>query len=241
MINCIIADDEQLARNIIQSHVNKLAGRLTTIATCVNGMQVYDAIKNQRPDLVFLDIQMPQLTGIALLRSLQHPPPIIITTAFSNFALEGYELNVIDYLLKPVSFERFLKAVDKYETWVNPRERYTSLPLQTVETYPAEDFMHVKSDKKMVKILLKDILFIEGLKDFVKIHTTHKPVITHQTLTYFEEKLPKNRFLRIHRSFIISLERITSFSASEVTIENTDLPIGATYGKEVSKKLNEAQ
>jgi DNA-binding LytR/AlgR family response regulator len=145
-INCIIADDEALARNVILNHVSNL-DRLNTVAICTNGLEVYNAIKNTNPDLLFLDIQMPQLTGIELLRTLKKPPAVILTTAYSEFALEGYELNVIDYLLKPISFERLLKAVDKYETWLNPQHTSPHV-FQPVDIGPAEGFIYVRSKKK---------------------------------------------------------------------------------------------
>ena len=236
-INCIIADDETLARDVIQSHVSKL-DRLNIVATCANGLEAYNAIKSAKADLIFLDIQMPQLTGIELLRTIKNPPAVILTTAYPEFALEGYELNVIDYLLKPVSFERFLKAVDKYETWVNPGYIANTMPASQESMTYIEPFIYVKADKKMVKIVLKDILYMEGLKDYIKIHTSTAQVVTYQTLTYFTEKLPADNFMRVHRSFIVALAHISSFSAVELAIGGTAIPIGSTYAKEVSKKLN---
>jgi DNA-binding LytR/AlgR family response regulator len=235
-VNCIIADDEALARNIIKNHVGRLE-RLQVIATCTNGLEVYAAIKATNADLLFLDIQMPQLTGIELLRTVKNPPAVIITTAYGEFALEGYELNVIDYLLKPIPFERFLKAIDKYETWVNPGHLPQPMP-QPFAVSQGDPFIYVKSEKKMVRILLRDILYIEGLKDYVKIHMPEKQIVTYQTLSYFEEKLPAGQFMRVHRSYIVALGSIVSFSAAELSIGNTALPIGSTYSKEVAKRLN---
>ena len=235
-INCIIADDEALARDVMKNHVARL-DRLKITATCANGLEVYAALKNLKTDLLFLDIQMPQLTGIELLRTIKNPPPVIITTAYREFALEGYELNVIDYLLKPLSFERFLKAIDKYETWINPSAEHKQAAPQE-NTNKTEAFIYVKSDKKMIKIMLKDILYMEGLKDYIKICTSSIAIITYQTLTYFEEKLPGVQFMRVHRSFIVSLEHIKSYTATELTIGAKAIPIGSTYVKEVSRKLN---
>jgi len=184
-INCIIADDEALARDVMKNHVARL-DRLNLTATCANGLEVYAALKNLKTDLLFLDIQMPQLTGIELLRTIKTPPPVIITTAYREFALEGYELNVIDYLLKPVSFDRFLKAVDKYETWIDPGATNKQVAPQE-NTNNTEAFIYVRSDKMMIKIMLKDILYIGGLKDYIKIYTGSSAIITYQTLTYFEE------------------------------------------------------
>lgn len=234
-INCIIADDEVLARNVIAAYIGKLE-RLNIAAACTNGLEVYTAIKASSIDLVFLDIQMPQLSGIELLRTLKNPPAVIITTAYDEFAVEGYELNVIDYLLKPISFERFLKAIDKYETQIYPgTHQQTTQPTELINN---EAFIYVKSDKKMVRIVLKEIMYFEGQKDYVKIITVNSQIITYQTLTYFEEKLPANQFLRVHRSFIVSLAHINSYSTSALTIQSATIPVGNTYAREVARKLN---
>jgi DNA-binding LytR/AlgR family response regulator len=234
-INCVVADDEQLARGIIESYIHRL-DHLDLAASCSSGTEVYNALKGNTVDLLFLDVQMPQLTGIELLRTLNSPPPVIMTTAYREFALEGYELNVIDYLLKPVSFERFLKAVDKFEALRNPGR---VLPHPMPDTTPTEAFIYVKSEKKMVRILLKDILYVEGLKDYVKIHTADKAIITYQTLISLEEKFPANRFLRVHRSYIISLDHITAYSQVQIEIGKIAIPIGSSYGKEVLNRLEQ--
>ncbi|MDN5284283.1 MAG: DNA-binding response regulator [Mucilaginibacter sp.] len=236
-INCIIADDELLARNGIMNYASKLA-QLNVVAICTDGIGVYSAIKETNPDLIFLDIQMPHLTGMELLRTLKNPPAIIITTAYSEFAVEGYELNVVDYLLKPISFERFLKAIDKYEAWINPRLTNNLQVLPQGNLSAPDPFIYVKAEKRMVKILLKNILYLEGLKDYVKINTLEQQIITYQTLTYFEEKLPDSRFSRVHRSFIVALDHISSFSGSEVRVGTVAIPIGRTYLRDVVKKLN---
>jgi DNA-binding LytR/AlgR family response regulator len=236
-INCIIADDEALAREVIESHAKKIAA-LNVVATCNNGADVFNALKSSPVDLLFLDIQMPHLTGIELLRTLKNPPPVIIITAYREFALEGYELNVIDYLLKPVSFERFLKAIDKYQQWINPDEKEAVAPSPEVKTVD-NAFIYIKCDKKMLKVMLKDILYVEGLKDYVKIHTTAKSIVTYQTLTYFEETLPADNFIRVHRSYIISLNHIDAYSASQIEIGNAVIPIGNTFAREVMGKLRE--
>jgi DNA-binding LytR/AlgR family response regulator len=234
-ITCVIADDEPLARDVIRRHISQL-DRLHIVATCMNGLEAFTAIKNTQADLLFLDIQMPNLTGIELLRTVKNPPAVILTTAFSEFALEGYELNVIDYLLKPISFERFLKAIDKFETWVNPGN--SGVVLERGAFDRIEPFIYVKADKKMVKIFLKDIMYMEGLKDYIKIHTCNHEVVTYQSLTYFTEKLPADLFTRVHRSYIVALAHINSFSAIEINIGDAVIPIGSTYAREVGRKLN---
>lgn len=177
-INCIVADDEELARGIIEGYIRKLPQLMLT-ASCTNGTEVYNTLREQPADLLFLDIKMPQLTGIELLRTLKDPPLVIMTTAYREFALESYELNVIDYLLKPVSFERFLKAVNKYEYITNPAGRITPSVQSGNRAQEELSFIYVKSDKKMVRVLIRDIVYIEGLKDYVQLHTTDKMIITY--------------------------------------------------------------
>jgi DNA-binding LytR/AlgR family response regulator len=232
-INCLIADDEEIARGIIESYVKQL-DKLNLVAVCSNGVEVYNALEKNQIDLAFLDIQMPHLTGIDLLRTLKKPPAIILTTAFREFALEGYELNVLDYLLKPVSFERFLKAVDKYQSINNLKVIDDAIaPNKNDEAA----FIYVRSDKKMVRVSLKDILYIEGLKDYVKIHLADKAIITYRTLTYFEETLSASQFLRVHRSYIISINHINAYTATQIEIGKAIIPIGNSYLKEVAKRL----
>ncbi|WP_114941084.1 LytR/AlgR family response regulator transcription factor [Mucilaginibacter endophyticus] len=234
-INCIVADDEELARGIIERYIAQLP-QLKLVASCADGAGTFTALKNDKVDLLFLDIKMPQLSGLELLRSIKNPPPVILTTAFREYALESFEVNVIDYLLKPVPFDRFLKAIEKYESLTNPTGNID--PQTTfVNDDIKEAFIYIKADKKMVRVLLKDILFIEGLKDYVQVHTTDKKIVTHQTLNYFEEKLPLSHFMRVHRSYIIALNHIQSYSASEIEIGGRLITIGNTYAKTVLKQL----
>jgi DNA-binding LytR/AlgR family response regulator len=236
-ISCIIADDEALAREVIERHVQKIE-QLHTVAACSNGLEVFNVLKTKPADLLFLDIQMPQLTGIELLYTLKTPPAVIITTAYREFAIEGYELNVIDYLLKPVSFERFLKAVDKYESLNKPAAFQTAGAFQNAKEENSKAFIYIKSDKKMVRVMLRDLLYIEGLKDYVKVHTTAGPIVTYQTLTYFEEKLSDDQFIRVHRSYIVSLNHIIAYSATQVEVGNISIPVGNTYARDIFKKIN---
>jgi DNA-binding LytR/AlgR family response regulator len=236
-INCIIADDEALAREVIESHMQKIE-QLHLSAVCANGIEVFNSLKTKPAELLFLDIQMPHLTGIELLRTLKNPPAVIITTAYREFAIEGYELNVIDYLLKPVSFERFLKAIHKYELLRNPAQVSLESTVTINKKEDVKAFIYIKSDKKMVRVMLSDLLYIEGLKDYVKVHTAQGSIITYQTLTYFEEKLSNEQFLRIHRSYIVSLNHINAYSATQIEICKMSIPIGSSYAKEVFKKLN---
>ena len=232
-IRCVIADDEALSREVLESYITQL-DKLQLMTQCKNGLEVFKILKQQPVDLLFLDVQMPQLTGIELLRSLQHPPKVVLTTAYRDFAMEGFELNVLDYLLKPISFERFLKAIDKYES--NGMSA-ASLPQVLSFTGLAEAFVYVKADKKMVKVFLKNIFFIEGRKDYVRIKTTDKEIITYQTMNYFEETLPDVHFLRVHRSYIVALDKITAVTAAKLEIDDQEIPIGAMYQKQVWQRL----
>lgn len=237
-INCVIADDEMLAREVIQSHVSKL-DNLNLVGTCANGIEAYAVLNTQHVDLLFLDINMPQLTGLALLKTLKNPPAVILTTAYREFALDGFELGVIDYLLKPISFERFLKAINKFMNTTGLLSKIASSEQISKDQAVEPDFIDVKFNKKMIRILFKDIIFLEGLKDYVKVHTTTDTVVTYQTLSHFNEKLPIDSFLRVHRSYIVSLRHITAFSATLIEIGKTEIPIGGVYARTVSASLNQ--
>ena len=227
-IHCAIADDEQLSRDILKAYIGK-TDRLQLSAECKNGMEVFDVLNKQKIDLLFLDIQMPMLTGIELLKTMLHPPKVILVTAYREFALEGYELNVLDYLLKPVSFTRFLKAVDKY-----PEAPHEPVPANIRE---APAFIDVRSDKKTLRLSLQDIISLEGMKDYVRIQTPAATIVTHQTLQHFEEQLPKDQFIRVHRSYIIALGKVTAFTSSWVEVQGKEIPIGAYYQQQVMLRL----
>lgn len=231
-MDCIIVDDEPLAIEIIESYIKRLEG-MKLVAKCNNALKAFEILQKQSVDLIFLDIQMPKLTGLDFLRTLNNPPKVIVTTAYRDYALEGYELDVVDYLLKPISFERFLKSIGKvYKT-----EQATIS--STESKLPSEDaYIYLKADKKMVKVLLKDILYIESLKDYVRIKTSSKEVITHQTITYFEQKLPEDCFIRVHRSFIVPLNKIETFTATQIEVPGKEIPIGRLYKNQVMTFLN---
>jgi DNA-binding LytR/AlgR family response regulator len=233
-ITCLVADDEKLAREIILDYIDK-TDKLEVVAECGTGTEVFNLLLRQTIDLIFLDIQLPYLSGIELLRSSASMPPVIITTAYSEFALEGYAFNVVDYLLKPIPFDRFLKAIQKYLTLYQPSVTLPPVP-QVVNNFDLP-FLYVKSEKKMVKIYHHDILWIEGMKDYVSIYTTDRKVITHQTLNSFEETLPATTFLRVHRSYIVGLPHVTAFTARALEIGNKEIPIGESYLKIILQKL----
>jgi DNA-binding LytR/AlgR family response regulator len=235
-IQCVIADDEQLSRDILKAYIEKTA-QLQLSAECKNGIEVFDVLKSHKIDLLFLDIQMPMLTGIELLKTMHHPPKVILVTAYREFALEGYELNVLDYLLKPVSFTRFLKAVGKYP---DPVQEANPINLNTpnqINLNAPSPFMDVRSEKKTIRIALQDIVCLEGMKDYVRVQTSTTSIITHQTLQYFEEQLPKDQFIRVHRSYIIALGKVTAFTPSWVEVQGKEIPIGAFYQQQVMMRL----
>ncbi|MEO1050374.1 MAG: LytTR family DNA-binding domain-containing protein [Bacteroidota bacterium] len=234
-LKCLIVDDEPLAIEVIESYVERLEG-MEIMATCSNALEAFEVLQEKQVDLLFLDIQMPKLTGIDFLKTMKSPPKVIFTTAYRDYALEGYELDIIDYLLKPISFERFLKAINKvYQT----QPKQYSAKAQDAQTTDTEgDYIYLKADKKMVKVPLHDILYIESLKDYVRVKTPVKEVITHQKISYLEQKLPEENFMRIHRSFIVPINKIESYSASAIEVPGKEIPIGRNYKNQVLSVLN---
>lgn len=238
-MNTIIVDDEPLAQDVLETYIEKIP-ELNLVARCSNALEANEVLKSQDVDLMFLDIQMPQLTGIDFLKTLTRPPLVIFTTAYPNYALEGFELNALDYLLKPISLERFMKAVNK---------AIEQHDLQSRENNPAEssnsddpDFIFVKADKKLVKVKYDDILYIEGLKDYVIIRMDSDRVITLQTMKSLEAKMPSDQFKRIHRSYIVNLDRINAIVGNMVEViekkETKHLPIGKNYRDELLEIVN---
>jgi len=229
-LKCLIIDDEPLAQNIIENYLKNFSF-IELVAKCENALIALECIKKQKVDLIFLDISMPFISGIEFIKTLQNPPQIILTTAHKEFAIESYELNVLDYLLKPISFERFLKAINKLDI-------QSLQVIKPVTNEPENDsFIYVKSEKKNVRILLKDILFIESLKDYIKINTIDKVIITQVSISAIEQRLPDN-FLRIHRSFIVAKDKITAYTQHDLEIGKYQIPIGRNYKMIVSKKFN---
>lgn len=200
---------------------------LQLVKACANPLEAMEAMRSNSIDLLFLDVQMPELTGISFLKSLQKKPLVVLTTAYSEYALEGYELDITDYLLKPITFERFLKAVDK----VN--QRMTGpVVTEKAQQEPASTFIFVKDGTKLVKVRWDEILYVEGLKDYVTIHTKTQKVITLQRLKVLEEQLPADKFVRVHNSFIVAIEAIASIHKDKVQIGEATIPIGDSYRKE---------
>lgn len=233
-MTCYIIDDEPLAIEVLQTHLEKIS-RIEVAGSFQNAIQAFEVLQEKPVDLLFLDIQMPGLTGIKLLQSLKHPPQVIFTTAYREYAVDGFELDVTDYLLKPISFERLLKAINK----VFARKRPSYLPGNHAEKKEEESSLYVQVGKKRIKVRLSEILFIESQRDYVKIKTTRKEITVHQTIRYMEEQLPANQFLRIHRSFIIRLDKIEGWSTSDIDLPGAQLPIGRTYKSQVIKVLKQ--
>ena len=234
-IKCIIVDDEPLAIEILESYVSKIE-QLNLVGTFRNAVTAFTFLQQHPVDLIFLDIQMPKLSGIDFLKTLKQPPKVIFTTAFRDYALEGFELEIVDYLLKPIPFERFLKAVAK--VLHHPATTTPAAPKQ--EVIP-DNYVYFKVDKKMIKTKMTDVLYIESIKDYVKVKTSDKEIVTQQKISYLEESLPREQFLRIHRSFIVNLEKIDAYTATDVEIGKQSIPIGRNYKNDVMKILAKNQ
>lgn len=233
-LRCIIVDDEPLPLELLAAYAEKCP-LLQLVGTFGNPLDALAVINQQQIDLVFLDIQMPEISGVQFIQLMNEKCKVIFTTAYSNFALQGYELNVIDYLLKPITFERFLKAVKKAESLLLTPTAPDAITLTTVA---AEQALFVKSDYRIVKIFPSQILFIEGLKEYIAIHTTEGKIITLQNLKRMEEVLPLKLFFRVHKSFIIAISRIDFIERSRIFIGEKIIPIGDTYREPFLKYIN---
>jgi len=229
---CIIVDDEPLAVEVIETHLAKIE-QLELIGTCKNAFEAYNVLREKKVDLMFLDIHMPEMKGTDLIKNLKNPPKVIFTTAYREYALESYELNVLDYLLKPISFDRFMQAVNKYFDSAS-----ASSDISFHAKNSEESFIYVREKNQVHKILANNIHYIESISDYVKIHSTNQKVTIRYTISSIEKMLSSNEFLRIHRSYIINSKYITKFTAHSIFIEDKEFPIGPSYKKEVFKSLN---
>lgn len=230
-LKCLIADDEPIARQILESYINDIP-YLELASSCKNAFEVMEVLQKQRVDLLFLDINMPKLSGISLLKSLREKPEVIITTAYPEYAVEGFELSVTDYLLKPFSIERFLQAVmkvqQKFETSIQK--------IETTTITPEEKFVFVKSDKKIIKLNFDAIFHIEAYGNYIKIFT-NEMILTPQTLSDFIEKLSDD-FVRIHKSYVINFQHLKLIDGNQITLQNnTKLPIGKSFRKDILIKI----
>jgi len=232
---CLIVDDEPLARELIRAHVEKLEN-FEIVDQCGDAMKALNVLREKQVDLIFMDIQMPQITGIDFLKTLKHPPKVIITTAYREYALEGFELDVVDYLLKPITFERFLKSVNKY--YQITQDEVQVITNSAADRLTDESFIYIRENKKVVKIHLSEIRYIEGLSEYVQIFTEKRKIITKTSMVQMEEKLPSDSFLRIHKSFIVSIGKIEAFTANTIEIQGKELPIGRSFKNGVLSALN---
>jgi len=229
-MRCLIVDDEPLAIRVLETHLATLPG-VEVVAVCSSAIAAREALRRHPVDVVFLDIQMPHLTGLDLIRVLHRPPPIILTTAHREYALEGYELDVVDYLLKPISLPRLMQALEK----ARRRAGGTEPPTQGPPAEPAR--LNVRADRQVVSLPIDAIRYVESVSDYVRIHTTERVVISKQRLRVLAEELAPHGFLRIHRSYLVARQHLTAFTAESVRLGDTTLPIGRTYKAAVLDRL----
>lgn len=229
-ISCLIVDDESIARDIIAAHLSKIEN-VHIVASCSNAIEAFNHISNNAIDLVFLDINMPEISGISFAKSINSEIKVIFTTAYRDYAVEGFELKAVDYLLKPISFDRLEKALHSYFEIYGVKEQ------KVADNAIESEFMFVRSDRKMIKVDYDAIIYIESYSDYLKIHQKDLTIVTRETISAIEAKLPKQHFLRIHRSYIIAMSHIQSFTNEHITINEIALPISRSYKKEVLKHL----
>lgn len=231
-IKCILVDDEPLAIKVLENYFTNFQD-FEIIGTFNNSLEALDFINNNMVDAVFLDIKMPMMTGFELISLIENKTKVIITTAFREFAAESYDLEVLDYLVKPIPLPRFIKCITKITTEYNLKNNIKTEPTR------AEPHIFIKVDKKMVKINIEEIMFIEGMKEYIKVITHDKTYITHKSLTAIFEELPAERFMRIHKSFLIATNKVKSIEGNRIQIGTYTLPIGRNFSKEVKTKILE--
>lgn len=225
-LRCVITDDEPMARKGLQGYIEKL-GFLELVATCQDAVQLGNVLKEQPVDLIFLDIEMPYLSGVDFLSGIHHPPKVIIVSAYEQYALKGYELDVADYLLKPVSFERFLKAVNKvYDQF----EKENTDQVQSGSIF-------VKTSQKYEKVNFDDILFVEGMENYISIQTADNKLVAHSKLSAFIQKLPQRNFVQIHKSFVVNIDKVTSLEGNQLGIGSYKLPVSRNYSAQIREML----
>ncbi|TPN87601.1 LytR/AlgR family response regulator transcription factor [Aquimarina algicola] len=229
---CLLVDDEPLAIRLLENHISKIES-FEIVATCNNAIQALEVLQKQTIDLMFLDIKMPNITGLAFLKTLKHPPKTIITTAYRDYAIEGYDLDILDYLLKPITFERFFRAVERFS-------REDNIKIIENKSIPEEkeQSILVKSGNKYHKVPIYNIVYIESLKDYIKIHTANKQILTKYKISDIEKELDQELFLRIHRSYIINLSKITAYTHNDIELDTIEIPIGVSYKEKVYDYLD---
>ena len=229
-VNCLIVDDEELARELLEAHLSQFDG-FKLIASCASAIDASKVLNEQQVDLMFLDIEMPVLKGTEFYKNLVKKPKVIFTTAYRDYAVEGFELEAIDYLLKPIVFSRFFKAIERFkESCAAP------IPTESEGLSKKEDFIFVREDRRQVKIWLADVLFVQGLRDYVQIHTHDGSHIVKETMTSFAKTLGHS-FMRVHRSYIVNQNRVTAFTSHDVEIGDVEIPIGESYRPVVKERF----
>jgi len=227
MINCLVVDDEPIAREGIMEYIRQI-DYLNPVAQCKSAIEAAGLLQKNKIDLMFMDIQMPKLTGIEFVKALADPPLIIFTTAYSEYALEGFELDVVDYLLKPISFPRFLKSVEKAQHYLHAKNKEVSL---------TQDFFYIKCNGKIEKITMDDVMYIEALANYVILHTRQKKYITYLTFSGMEEQLPAHLFVRIHKSYLVAISAIQTIDGTEVVTSSARLPLSKNYRNSVMSRI----
>lgn len=234
-VKCLLVDDEPPAIKVLQSYISQISG-LELVGICSNAIEAIDVLHCKRVDVMFLDIKMPKVIGTQFLRNLTHPPKIIFVTAYREYAVEGFELDAVDYLVKPVSFERFLKAIDKLKRSGN----HQMITEEKLYNGNPNAFVYLKSDKVMQKIFIDDIFYIESWKDYVKVFFNGgKHLLVKQTIGAMESLLSEHKFLRVHRSYIISLDKISGYNNTCVRLDSSEIPIGRLYKQAVIGQLTD--
>ncbi len=228
-MRCLLVDDEKLALELMEDNVQKVPF-LTLQGKCKNAMEAMEFLRREPVDLMFLDIQMPGISGVQFLNTLTNPPMVIMVTAYENYALEGFNLDVVDYLVKPFAFERFLRAVNKAYELLNARKQK-----EPAAAKAEQDYLFVNADYSIVRINIPDILYVEGLKDYIKIYIKNapKPVITRLSMRFMEEKLPAAAFARVHKSFIVALDKVTAFKKNRLMIGDAEVPVSDNFKDKV--------
>ncbi len=223
LINCMVVDDEPIARDILARHIETTSG-LKLVKSCLNASEAYEGLHEYNVDVIFLDIQMPVITGIDFLRSLRNPPLVVFTTAYHTYAIEGFELNAVDYLLKPITYDRFYLAIQK----VTERMSYKGSQSPTLPELPI-DYIFIKQDIKLVRVSHDQISYIQAEKDYSSVYLADKRLFASMHLKLFENALPKNQFLRVHRSYIVNLSKVRSIQGNMIELEKIEIPVGANY------------
>jgi DNA-binding LytR/AlgR family response regulator len=231
----MIIDDEPLAIQLLTSYIARIEG-LILLQCCSNAVEALRYLRSEQIDLLFLDIEMPKVTGLDLMKSLASKPKVIFTTAYRDYAIDAFDLDVVDYLLKPITFERFLRAVNKVYTFRIPEEP-VGTAYNMLHDFNAS-YIFLRAEREMVKVYLKDILYIESMRDYVRIKLADSQIVSYNKISYLEQKLPENKFIRVHRSFIVPLDNILSFTPNAINLKEMTIPIGRNYKNETIKALN---